>query len=359
LLGGALPTEERIIDADAHVLESEETWDFLQPNENRFRPILVRPVADSGADQLWSIDGRTIASLAHRGLKATERRPSLVDVDATTLENVPKRLAQMDRLGVDIQVIFPTLFLHRLTDNVEAEQALARSYNRFMAAKCADTGGRLRWVMELPWISIPDALDELRACAELGACGVHAHGLEMGRIISDPYFFPVFEDAQTFELPICIHAGDGDWKSQGRTLATTAPTFILSKIPGIIAFHALFSVDIYRQFPDLRFGFIELSSDWIPYIASDLRLRYGRSDSSSPPQRLFDDKKIFVCCQNSDDLEHVLQHIDASRLLFGTDYSHTDTTADLEGISEFQATNKPEIVHQILSLNPQRFYRMS
>ncbi|HAC18251.1 MAG TPA: hypothetical protein DCF78_06685, partial [Dehalococcoidia bacterium] len=31
----------QIIDSDAHVVESERTWDFLEPAEERFRPLLI------------------------------------------------------------------------------------------------------------------------------------------------------------------------------------------------------------------------------------------------------------------------------------------------------------------------------
>ncbi len=31
------------IDADAHVVESEHTWDYMDPSERRYRPVLVSP----------------------------------------------------------------------------------------------------------------------------------------------------------------------------------------------------------------------------------------------------------------------------------------------------------------------------
>ena len=29
-----------VIDADAHVIETERTWDYLEPSEEKFRPVL-------------------------------------------------------------------------------------------------------------------------------------------------------------------------------------------------------------------------------------------------------------------------------------------------------------------------------
>ena len=32
------------IDADAHVIETERTWDYISPLDSRYRPFVVRPV---------------------------------------------------------------------------------------------------------------------------------------------------------------------------------------------------------------------------------------------------------------------------------------------------------------------------
>ena len=37
----ATQTKLQIIDADAHVLETEHSWDFLEPSEEKFRPQLL------------------------------------------------------------------------------------------------------------------------------------------------------------------------------------------------------------------------------------------------------------------------------------------------------------------------------
>ena len=52
----------------------------------------------------------------------------------------------MDKIGVDVQVIYPTLFLVYLTDDPKLEAALCRAYNRFIANACAKAPDRLKWV---------------------------------------------------------------------------------------------------------------------------------------------------------------------------------------------------------------------
>ena len=41
-------------------------------------------------------------------------------------------------------VVYPTLFLVYLTEDVELEIALCKAYNRFMSEACSNDGNRLR-----------------------------------------------------------------------------------------------------------------------------------------------------------------------------------------------------------------------
>jgi len=46
------------VDADAHVVESPLTWDYLTPAEKKFRPQLFKP-EDDNQKAHWVIDGKT------------------------------------------------------------------------------------------------------------------------------------------------------------------------------------------------------------------------------------------------------------------------------------------------------------
>ena len=58
-----------IIDADAHVIETERTWDYLQPSDSKYRPKLYSTPEDP-TRQYWVIDDK-IAGF--RFLTLTER----------------------------------------------------------------------------------------------------------------------------------------------------------------------------------------------------------------------------------------------------------------------------------------------
>ena len=114
------------IDADAHVLETPETWRCISESEQHFTPMVVNRTAGgverglSGAalGEFWVVDGRLLPKEDNTG-RDTE-------VDAREMRDVPARLAHMDALGVDIQVLYPTLFLRPITVNAALELALCR-----------------------------------------------------------------------------------------------------------------------------------------------------------------------------------------------------------------------------------------
>ena len=45
------------IDADAHVIETEHTWDYMDAADQKYRPIVVKPSGEGGAEY-WFIDGK-------------------------------------------------------------------------------------------------------------------------------------------------------------------------------------------------------------------------------------------------------------------------------------------------------------
>src|SRR5579871_7059720 len=187
-----------IIDADAHVLETERTWSYMAKSEEQYRPRIVRTTDPLGVEnEWWLIDGRTHSKQVNVGHETPEAAREMADIQA--------RLRHMDELGVDVQVLYPTVFLRPITQRPEAELALARSYNRWLADIWAEGKGRLRWAAVLPLMCMDEALKQLDYAREHGACAIYMRSIEQnGRLLHDPYFFPLYERAQDMDLPIGV-----------------------------------------------------------------------------------------------------------------------------------------------------------
>ena len=94
------------------------------------------------------------------------------------------RIKDMDRLNVDIQVVFPTLFLVYLTDDVELEVALCRAYNRWMSEACSKGGDRLRWVAIPPLRSVEETLKEIKWAKDHGIPVGPGRGSGAGSVVA-------------------------------------------------------------------------------------------------------------------------------------------------------------------------------
>src|SRR5688500_14585332 len=169
-----------VIDADCHVIESDHTWDYFDDAEASFQPLsLVSTRPGSEGKQFMSIDGRlrTVGFAQPRGGIGEELSGySKTSAATRMLADVRARLAHMDELGVDVQVLYPTLFLTELTARPKPEAAMCRSYNRWLGDIWEQSDNRLRWVAVLPLLDIKESINQLRWSVENGACGIFMRG---------------------------------------------------------------------------------------------------------------------------------------------------------------------------------------
>ncbi len=338
------------IDADAHVLETEKTWDYMDGSERKFRPQLVSATSEQGSlDEFWLIDGRLHLKSQNVG-KETPRA-------AREMEDVEARLRHMDELEVNIQVLYPTVFLRPITNRPEVELALCKSYNRWLADIWRKGKGRLLWAAVPPLLSITEALSEARFAKENGACAIFVRGLEGERRLSDPYFYPLYEEASSLDMPICAHSGIGSFTVHDYFLSE--PGFSKFKLAVVGAFHSLIFDGIPEKFPRLKFGFIEVSAQWVPYAIHDLARRFVRRGKALPKD-LLRESRFYVACQTDDDLPYVLQYAGEDNLVIGSDYGHADTSAEIEALRRLKqgAELSSNVINKILDDNPRALYSL-
>lgn len=358
-----------IIDADTHIDETDATWEYMAGADLQFKPATAFP---SNPDpklppaRYWVIDGKRQVRFIRSD------RDSGTTVETRELLDVNARLKHMDELGTDIQVIYPTLFLMESTEKPDVNGALRRSYNRWLGDRCSQSGGRLRWVCMPPLQNMDDTLTEMRWAKDHGACGVLKKGdREAGKYPADPYFEPLYAEAERLDLPICIHTGSGipDFSparefSHGQFMRTKA-----AAINGVLGL-VLHKIPI--KFPKLRIGCIEAGSMWTPFVAYDLKRQAFRQKGRESvgvlgvpqielPSNVFKDNRIYVTCQVDEDLPYILKTVGEDNLMVGSDYTHRDPSMELEFRKELQSrADKGDIpqaaVQKILYDNPKAFY---
>jgi predicted TIM-barrel fold metal-dependent hydrolase len=357
-----------VLDADTHISESVPMWELLDPSLYERRPVIVSVPTDTlykTRNAFWLIDGQIVPKPAGRGgsvlitPSAAEFQASRSDINqgVRELTDIPGRLSDMDRLHIDTQVIYPTLFLVYLTDDVELEIALCRAYNRWLGQAWAQGGGRLRWVVVPPLRSIEASLAELRWAKDNGAVGIFFRGVERDRTLDDPYFFPIYEEAERLDLPICIHTGSGSPAIAQVFTFERSSAFSQGRLLPVMAFHNLVANRIPEQFPRLRIGFIETAASWVPHVLHALK-RGGRLPGGKNGPALFRDYRMYVACEADEDIPYLAHYIGEDNLIIGSDFGHNDPSDEPELVRTMQERDdlSDRLLDKILGENAHVFY---
>ena len=362
-------TNLQVIDADAHVIETDRTWDYLEPSEQRFRPVLT-PASYDPTRLLWAIEGQTgglrqpdLSQEQIRGMAQQAGRKMETPQASRELDDVNLRLKHMDELGIDIQVLHNTMWIEEVTQRPDVEAALCRAWNRWLADVWRMSRGRLRWSCVIPTLMLDEALIQMRAAKENGAVAIWMRPLEGDRSMADPYFYPIYEEASRLDMAIVVHAANAN--SAICALFRSFPgsrlgnAFAIFRNPIAFACLGLMTGEILQVFPKLRWGFIEASSQWIPWVwheaAGCMHL-----EGKELPEDPFHEYNIFVSCETHDDLPWILKYASDQRLVIGTDYGHQDMASVVDAITLFQQRTDigQETKDRILHYNPKAFYNL-
>jgi predicted TIM-barrel fold metal-dependent hydrolase len=354
-----------IIDADSHVVETEQTWSYLDASDRKFRPQLFQSSEDP-ATQYWFLDGKVmgfrIPTLTEQELQAKSKetgRTLETPLDARELRDVELRLQHMDRLGIDIQVLHNTLWITRVADRPEAEIALCMAWNRWMADVWNQSRGRLVWSCVVPAMTINEALEQIRFARKNGSVAVCLRPFEAGRHLVDPYFYPIYEEASRLNMAMAIHIANANPQllEEFRPRYDKMGGFAQFRVPTIITCLSLMMSEIPRVFPDLRWGFIEASAQWVPWIVNEAVRRSGTKSFPKNPLKEF---RIYVSAQTDDDFPYVLKYAGEDNIVIGTDYGHSDASSEVDAITVFRANNSigEAAKKRILDDNPRALYAL-
>lgn len=355
-----------VIDSDAHVEESVDTWKYLDPEFYSRRPIAIQLPEDTcygDHNAAWIIDYKLRVFAATPTLmKRASAKGASIPVQEMT--DIPTRVTAMQGMGADRQVVFPSLWLGCIAENLELEAALARSYNEFMATQCGLSGGSLWYAAVLPFRSPEMAIREIKRVKKMGSvAAIFVKGIEWDMPLSHPSLWPIYEEAERQGLPLAIHTGNGssptitqmlDGLPRNDTMPPGNP-FANGLVSGpyvLYAFQQLLGSSFMDDFPKLRIGFLETGADWSVRLAKVLRKKKGSKVDEWLGER------VFVSCEVDDELPFIINRLGDDFLISATDYPHADGFRADQFVA--QLTERGDLsertVEKILSDNPQRFY---
>lgn len=256
-----------------------------------------------------------------------------LDADSTA-RLCGNRLAHMDQVGIDIQVVShgdggPSALQH--PEAVE----LCRRVNDDLAAQIADYPDRFRGFATLPLYDPAAAADELRRCVrELGFVGTLIMGTYDGLFLDDPRFDPILTAAEDVDLPIYVHPGLPEAPVFQQYYAGTWPAAAQIMFSGpMFGWHAEAGIHIVRlilsgaldRHPDLKL----LSGHWGELAAFYLeRLDETLALVSTNLQRVPGDyyrQQVWITpsgMYNQNQLNFMTAELGAERIIYSEDFPY-------------------------------------
>lgn len=255
-------------DADSHIQETGGSWEmYLDDAFKSRRPAVIdnpyvaeRPYRN----KTWYIDGRLVPKNQGNGgvvmstpceMEFALRKPVALEVQACT--DPVRRGRMMREQGIDRTVMYSTLFLETVTDDLVYEAALMRSWNTWMSEMCKKDADMLRFAGLVPIRDAQLAVQEMQKAKELGADTVMILPTAGDRMLHDRTLDPFWAEAVNLNMPVVVHIG---WPAPRVTQECTTPSSIFLGAFDLSVWWAYISVftgGIFDRFPNLKLAFVE------------------------------------------------------------------------------------------------------
>ena len=237
------------------------------------------------------------------------------------MTDLATRLADMDAMGVDIQVISPSI-LHQCTYALPRQEALRleRIGNDHVAETVAQKPDRLVGLGSVPLQDATLAVGEMtRAVRELGLKGIVIASRVNDSELGEAALRPFWRSAEALGVPIFIHpAGNPDPRLRRHSLLIS----LGQPLEEAFAQCSLIYDGVMDECPRLKVAFAH-GGGFIPYYAGrfDWMVRRGttkgiKADFSTYLRSFYYESVVF----NPEVLERLADKVDAGHIMLGSDY---------------------------------------
>jgi len=180
------------------------------------------------------------------------------------------RLAIMDKEGIDVSVMYPTIGLHfGAVMDLDLLVALCQAYNNWAHDFCDACPGRLLAPAVVPQRGVTETIQEARRAVEdLGLAGIHLRPNPIGRAVEDPAWEPLWALLEELDAPLAFH--EGTTLSVPQLGADRTENFLFQHAMShpfehMAAMLALIAGGTLERHPALRVLFLEAGCGWVPY----------------------------------------------------------------------------------------------
>lgn len=282
------------IDLHCHYFP-EEFIAYRQKKESRFRL-----VTDARGRKAWSFRGSYFPLLTPE-----------------------ERLAEMDNMGVDVEVLSIPSANNVLGPDPEGI-AVARACNDVLAGMAKTYPDRFKSLAVIPLENVDSSIKELgRAIDELGMDGVCLGSNIRGKVLNSPEFIPFYEQMDCRGLTLVLHPGE----PAGTEVMGEFDLVPLVGYPfetTLAAVRMTYS-GIFEKFPNIKLVLPHLGGA-LPYLFQRIDYRYTEKSGteehiSQPPSEFF--KRFYydtAIGYHLPALKCTYDSVGADQIVFGTDH---------------------------------------
>ncbi len=244
------------------------------------------------------------------------------------MSDIDQRIAAMDRMGVDMQVLSPSV-VHQSTYEMDPDAGLRLDarMNDIVARAVADHPQRFRGVGSLPLQSPALAIQELRRCvSQLGLSGVTISTRVRDLEIGDASLRPFWQEVEALGAVVFLHpAGNHDqrfrkwqlWNSIGQSFEEA------------MAIASLFYEGILDAYPRLKIV-VSHGGGYMPFYLGRLARNYlekptTRANMTKPPIDYVRMLYYDTCVYDADTMSDLVRIVGPQRVVMGSDYPVGDT----------------------------------
>jgi len=273
------------------------------------------------------------------------------EADIRARAGLEQRLADLDSMGLDMQIVLPPPPQCYYTVPVDIAVKAAQLVNDGIAEFCGRKPERLKPFATVPMPDGNEAAKELeRCCKTLGFKGVQILTNVAGRELSDPAFAPFWKKAEELGALVVIHPN-------GFTHADRLSRFYFNNVIGnpletTIALHYLIFDGVLERHPNLKILAVH-GGGYLGAYPGRIDHAWGaRSDSHGslphPPttylKRVYFDTVVFTPHQ----LAELVRTYGADHIIMGTDYpfdmADYDPVAHVVGTEGLESATIAKIV---------------
>ena len=272
------------------------------------------------------------------------------------------RFADMERMGVALQVlsIGPAMTLYTL--EAEANKELAASLNDGLSALAGEYPDKFSCMATVP-LQDPDAAAvELERAGANGHLGVMIASNVAGKNLDDPGLDVFWAKAEALDMPVFVHPanvlGGGD-----RLQDFYLRNFIGNPLDTTVAVACLIFGGVMDRFPELKF-YLSHVGGFVPWIRGRWQHGYGerrepKVHGAKDPEQYFGRFYYDTIIHNADCFEFAAKTLGAERILYGTDYpadmGYHQPARDIPGLNRLSEAEQ----EMILTTNAKRVYRLA